>query len=68
MSSPWCGRLADHETDAQVQPGNFEASGIDIVLTQALYSIVGAISLQNGGEVANRIARERILAPLGLRG
>ncbi|KAI4237543.1 MAG: hypothetical protein LQ349_001761 [Xanthoria aureola] len=49
-------------------PRNFEASGIDIVLTQALYSIVGAISLQNGGEVANRIARERILAPLGLRG
>ncbi|KAL8754081.1 MAG: hypothetical protein Q9199_004579 [Rusavskia elegans] len=49
-------------------PGNFEGSGIDVILTQALYAIVGAISLQKGGEVANRIARERILAPLGLRG
>lgn len=60
--------MADDEANSRLQPGNFEGSGIDVVLTQALYAIVGAISLQNGGEVANRIARERILAPLGLRG
>ncbi|KAL8950385.1 MAG: hypothetical protein Q9222_003583 [Ikaeria aurantiellina] len=48
-------------------PGNLEGSGIDIALTQALYAIVGAISLQRGGEVANRIVRERILGPLGLK-
>lgn len=60
--------FGDDEADVQMQPDNFEGSGIDIVLAQALYAIVGAISLQNGGEVANRIARERILGPLGLRG
>ncbi|KAI4241396.1 MAG: hypothetical protein L6R40_004572 [Gallowayella cf. fulva] len=49
------------------QPNNFQRSGVDVVLTQALYAIVGAISLQKGGEVANRVARERILGPLGLR-
>lgn len=48
------------------QPAKWIESGIDVILTQALYAIVGAVSLQNGGEVANRIARERILAPLGL--
>ncbi|KAL8932713.1 MAG: hypothetical protein Q9216_006716, partial [Gyalolechia sp. 2 TL-2023] len=45
------------------QPEKWKESGVDVVLTQALYAIVGAISLQNGGEVANRITRERILAP-----
>ena len=44
-----------------------EESGIDIVLSQTLYAIVGAVSLQRGGEVANRIVKERILAPLGLK-
>jgi large subunit ribosomal protein L15 len=33
-------------------------------LAQALYAIVGAISLQKGGDMANRIARERIVARL----
>ncbi|KAL8689212.1 MAG: hypothetical protein Q9218_005064 [Villophora microphyllina] len=46
---------------------NVEGSGVDVVLIQTLYAIVGAISLQKGGEVANRITRERILAPLGLK-
>ncbi|KAL8707937.1 MAG: hypothetical protein Q9225_007679 [Loekoesia sp. 1 TL-2023] len=48
-------------------PSNLEGSGIEVVLTQALFAIVGAISLQKGGEVANRIVRERILGPLGLK-
>jgi len=41
-------------------------SGLEIVAAQALYAIVGAISLEKGGAVANRIAREKILQPLGI--
>ncbi|KAK2748989.1 hypothetical protein FQN57_007272 [Myotisia sp. PD_48] len=40
-------------------------SGIDTVLTQAMYAVIGAIAFQNGGRVANEITRERILKPLG---
>lgn len=43
-----------------------DGSGLQLVLTQALYAIVGAVALQKGGETANRIARERILSHLGL--
>ncbi|KAL8702894.1 MAG: hypothetical protein Q9201_003928 [Fulgogasparrea decipioides] len=50
------------------RPENMDGSGVEVVLTQALYAIVGAISLQKGGEVANRVVRERILGPLGLKG
>lgn len=46
---------------------NLKTSGIDVVLAHTLYSIVGAIALQHGGEVANRVTREKILSPLGLR-
>ena len=46
---------------------NLKGSGLPIVLTQALYAIVGAIALQKGGEVANNLVRERILDPLGLQ-
>ncbi|KAL8932895.1 MAG: hypothetical protein Q9211_006069 [Gyalolechia sp. 1 TL-2023] len=49
------------------QPDKWKESGVEIILTQALYAIVGAISLEKGGEFANRIARERILAPLGFK-
>jgi large subunit ribosomal protein L15 len=38
-----------------------------MVLTQAVYAIVGAIALERGGAEANRIVRERIIAPLGVR-
>ncbi|KAL8709537.1 MAG: hypothetical protein Q9220_005779 [cf. Caloplaca sp. 1 TL-2023] len=48
-------------------PRELAESGIDVALTQALYALVGAISLQRGGEVANRIVKERILGPLGLK-
>ncbi|MCJ1382003.1 hypothetical protein MMC17_005115 [Xylographa soralifera] len=41
-------------------------SGLELALTQALYAIVGAVSLQKGGEIANKIVRERILSQLGL--
>ncbi|KAM0723705.1 hypothetical protein Q7P37_000693 [Cladosporium fusiforme] len=44
-----------------------ESSGADVVLAQAVYAIVGAVALQKGGDVAAQIAKERILAPLGLK-
>lgn len=43
-----------------------DGSGLQLILMQALYAIVGAVALQKGGEAANRIARERILNHLGL--
>ncbi|KAK5655635.1 hypothetical protein OQA88_5566 [Cercophora sp. LCS_1] len=46
-------------------PSNLENSGLTVVLTQTIYAIVGAISLQHGAEVAQRIVRERILRRLG---
>ncbi|KAL6722238.1 hypothetical protein ACLMJK_001345 [Lecanora helva] len=46
---------------------NLQASGIHIVLAQALYAIVGAVALQRGGEVANVVVKERILNPLRLQ-
>jgi large subunit ribosomal protein L15 len=41
-------------------------SGLEVVAAQALYGIVGAISLERGGEAANRMVRETIMIPLGL--
>lgn len=48
------------------QTHDLQASGIDTVLRDTLYAIVGAIALQKGGEVAKQIVRARILRPLGL--
>lgn len=47
--------------------GNLRTSGFPIVLTQALYAIVGAVALQRGGEVANEVVRGKIMLPLGLQ-
>ncbi|KAI9930090.1 hypothetical protein ASPWEDRAFT_125901 [Aspergillus wentii DTO 134E9] len=49
------------------KPNNLEASGIDLVLAHTMYAVVGAISLEKGGHIANKIAQERILAPLGVK-
>ncbi|KAK5112282.1 hypothetical protein LTR85_011554 [Meristemomyces frigidus] len=46
---------------------NLQGSGLDTVLAHTVYSIIGALALQRGGEVAARTARERVLQPLGLR-
>ncbi|KAK3115972.1 hypothetical protein LTR53_004144 [Teratosphaeriaceae sp. CCFEE 6253] len=46
---------------------NLQGSGVDTVLAHTLYSIIGALAMQRGGEVATRTTRERILQPLGLR-
>ncbi|KAL4883028.1 ribonuclease-III-like-domain-containing protein [Aspergillus karnatakaensis] len=44
---------------------NLDGSGIDLVLAHTLYALVGAVALEKGGLAANKLARERILAPLG---
>ncbi|TVY21157.1 hypothetical protein LARI1_G001472 [Lachnellula arida] len=41
-------------------------SGIDVILTTCMYAVIGAISLHRGGAVANEVAREKILKPLGV--
>ncbi|KAK0663384.1 hypothetical protein DIS24_g1343 [Lasiodiplodia hormozganensis] len=45
---------------------NLQGSGIDVVLAQTLYAIIGALAMQKGGEVANRTVKDRILIPLGI--
>lgn len=43
------------------------SSGQDVVLAQTVYAVVGAVALRKGGDVAGRVARERVLGPLGLK-
>ena len=42
-------------------------AGMELVLQQTMYAIIGAVALQKGAIVANDIVRERILSSLGLR-
>lgn len=49
-----------------LQPDNLSASGSDVIYAQALAAIVGALALEQGSAVANRIAKERVLM-LGTR-
>ncbi|PSN74065.1 hypothetical protein BS50DRAFT_627432 [Corynespora cassiicola Philippines] len=44
---------------------DLQGSGIDAVLSTSLYAIVGAIALERGGEVANKVTQDKILTPLG---
>ncbi|PSK36690.1 54S ribosomal protein L15, mitochondrial [Elsinoe australis] len=46
---------------------DLQSSGVDTVLAHTLYAIVGALSLQRGGDTTTQLVKERILAPLGLR-
>jgi large subunit ribosomal protein L15 len=32
-----------------------------------MYAVIGAVSLEKGGLVANKLAQERILEPLGIK-
>ncbi|KAI9828365.1 MAG: hypothetical protein M1832_002793 [Thelocarpon impressellum] len=48
------------------RPDNLGGSGEPTVLVEALFAIVGAVALQKGGPAAEKVARERILEPLGL--
>lgn len=43
---------------------SLKASGLSVVMSGALYAIVGAIALQHGGKVASRVVRERIIKKL----
>ncbi|KAI1125994.1 RNase III domain-containing protein [Nemania abortiva] len=45
-------------------PENPLGSGFNTVMAGAVYSLVGAIALQNGGKAASRIVRERIMKNL----
>ncbi|GES64162.1 RNase III domain protein [Aspergillus terreus] len=49
------------------KPQNLASSGFELVLAHTMYAVVGAVSLEKGGHVANEVARERILAPLGFK-
>jgi large subunit ribosomal protein L15 len=46
---------------------NLAASGQDVIMAHTMYSMVGALALRQGGEIATRVVRERIIRPLGLR-
>ncbi|BDD59477.1 hypothetical protein MPDQ_002963 [Monascus purpureus] len=48
-------------------PEDLHFSGLELVQAHTLYAIVGAIALEQGGVVANKIARKRILEPLGVK-
>lgn len=68
------GRLTLYQNEVELnvnspssQPDNLNASGYDMVLAQAMYAIVGAVSLEQGGAAANRITKDRILARIGMR-
>ncbi|KAI1437295.1 RNase III domain-containing protein [Xylaria sp. CBS 124048] len=43
---------------------NAMGSGFKPVMAGAIYAIVGAIALQNGGKIASKIARERVVRKL----
>ncbi|KAL7625271.1 hypothetical protein AAE478_004487 [Parahypoxylon ruwenzoriense] len=42
-------------------PENIKGSGLDVVMSGAVYALVGAVALQQGGKIASRIVRERIM-------
>jgi len=49
------------------RPARLRESGLDLVLANTMYAIVGAIALEKGGVVANEVAREALLIPLGFK-
>ncbi|KAJ5794682.1 hypothetical protein N7457_001281 [Penicillium paradoxum] len=49
------------------KPNDLRASGLELVLAHTMYAIIGAVSLEKGGVVATKLARERILDPLGVK-
>jgi hypothetical protein len=38
-----------------------------MVYTQAVLAIIGGIALEQGGAMANRIAKDRVLIPMGFK-
>ena len=49
-----------------MQPSSLQASGCDMVYAQAMFAVVGALALEKGAAIANEVARERLLEPLGM--
>ncbi|KAK3377434.1 ribonuclease-III-like-domain-containing protein [Podospora didyma] len=45
-------------------PMKLETSGVTVVANTALFAIIGAVSLTHGGEVAQRVVRDKILRKL----
>ncbi|KAI1206306.1 ribonuclease-III-like-domain-containing protein [Annulohypoxylon truncatum] len=45
-------------------PENIKGSGFDPIMSGAVYALIGAIALQQGGKIASRVVRERILKRL----
>ncbi|KAK4226009.1 ribonuclease-III-like-domain-containing protein [Podospora fimiseda] len=45
-------------------PENLAASGVTVVLNTSVFAILGAISIQHGAEVAQRVVRDRVLRRL----
>ncbi|KAI1376545.1 ribonuclease-III-like-domain-containing protein [Hypoxylon crocopeplum] len=45
-------------------PENIKGSGFDPIMSGAVYAIVGAVSLHQGGKAASRIVRERLMKRL----
>ena len=60
-----CRRKVKLMGDYQIR--NMLGSGQPLVMTQAMYAIVGAVALEKGGKFANEVVRERILERLGMR-
>ena len=54
-------------TIGSVKPENLANSGMDLILAHTMYAVVGAIALEKGGYMANKMAQERILEPLGVK-
>ncbi|KAK3984430.1 ribonuclease-III-like-domain-containing protein [Cladorrhinum sp. PSN332] len=46
-------------------PDNLEGSGVTVVLNTSVLAIIGAISIQHGAEVAQRVVRDKILRRMG---
>ncbi|KAI0834698.1 ribonuclease-III-like-domain-containing protein [Hypoxylon sp. FL0890] len=45
-------------------PENIKGSGFDPIMSGAVYALIGAVALQQGGKMASRIARERVMRRL----
>lgn len=50
-----------------MQPENLQGSGSDMVYAQTVYAIIGALAMEQGGAVANRITREKVIESLGIQ-
>lgn len=61
MVHVWPSRSTTNEKQAD----QLQASGLESVLMTSLYAIVGAVALERGGEVANKVVQDKILTPLG---